>query len=68
MEKSKLALFEWKQIRRVWNDEKEKWYFSVVDVVWALSWTEWKDIWAYSRKLKQRLNGEWNESVTKCQG
>ena len=33
----KIALFEGKQIRRVWNEKKELWYFSVVDVVQSLT-------------------------------
>ncbi len=33
---SKLAMFNGKEIRRVWDEKKEKWYFSVVDIVSAL--------------------------------
>jgi hypothetical protein len=59
-----IKLFEQKQVRSVWNDEEEKWYFSVVDVVGVLS--ESIDPQAYWRKLKQRLKEEGNESVTNC--
>lgn len=68
MKNTNLAIFNWKQIRRVWDDITENWYFSVVDIVSALSWSESKDIWAYWRKLKQRLKEEWSEVVTKCHG
>ena len=37
MKENHLALFEGKQIRRSWNEQEEKWYFSVVDVVGALT-------------------------------
>ena len=57
-------LFEDKTIRTVWDDEEEKWYFSIVDVVGAL--TDSIDANAYWRKLKQRLKQEGNETVTSC--
>jgi hypothetical protein len=59
-----LQLFEQKQVRSLWNDNDEKWYFSIVDVVAIL--TESKDALAYWRKLKQRLKAEGNETVTNC--
>jgi hypothetical protein len=59
-----IKLFEQKQVRSVWNDEEEKWYFSVVDVVGILS--ESIDPQAYWRKLKQRLKEEGNQTVTNC--
>ena len=59
-----IQLFEQKQVRSVWNDEEEKWYFSVVDVVGILS--ESIDPQAYWRKLKQRLKEEGNQTVTNC--
>ena len=34
--KNKIAIFENKEIRRYWDDKKEEWYFSVVDIVEAL--------------------------------
>lgn len=68
MEKNqnKLKLFENKKIRYVWNDEEEDWYFSVVDVCYALSESESSDMGAYWRKLKQRLKAECSEVVTNC--
>jgi len=59
-----IKLFEQKQIRSHWDDEQEKWYFSIVDVVGILS--ESVDSQAYWRKLKQRLKKEGNETVTNC--
>ncbi len=61
-----IKLFEQKQIRSTWDEEQEKWYFSVVDVVGVLS--ESIDPQAYWRKLKQRLKAEGNETVTNCHG
>ena len=57
-------LFENKQIRTVWDKEKEKYYISIVDIVGELS--ESKDKQSYWRKLKQRLKEEGNETVTNC--
>jgi len=59
-----IKLFNDKQIRTIWNDDQEKWYFSVVDVVGVLS--ESVDPQSYWRKLKQRLKEEGNETVTNC--
>ncbi|MBI2590789.1 MAG: Bro-N domain-containing protein [Candidatus Blackburnbacteria bacterium] len=62
---TKIAIFEGKRIRRHWNDKEEKWYFSVVDVVAAL--TESENPQVYWRVLKKRLIDEGsNETVTKC--
>jgi prophage antirepressor-like protein len=61
-----IQLFEQKQVRTVWDDEQEKWYFSIVDVVSVL--TDSADATAYWRKLKQRLKAEGNETVTNCHG
>jgi len=61
-----IQLFEQKQVRTVWDDENEKWYFSIVDVVAVL--TDSADATAYWRKLKQRLKLEGNETVTNCHG
>ena len=63
---NKLKLFENKKIRYVWDAEEEDWYFSVVDVCYALAESESNDPGAYWRKLKQRLKAEGSEVVTKC--
>ena len=65
-ESSKLQMFEDQPIRTAWDEEREEWYFSVVDVIGAL--TESADPAAYWRKLKQRLKAEGNETVTNCHG
>lgn len=65
--KNSIKLFGGDKIRAVWNDEQEKWYFSVVDVVAVL--TESKDFQTarkYWNKLKQRLKEEGFEPVTNC--
>ena len=63
---STIKLFETKQVRSVWDAEREVWYFSMVDVVAVL--TDSADAPAYWRKLKQRLKAEGNETVTNCHG
>ena len=60
------ALFKSKHIRRIWDESREQWWFSVVDVVSAL--TDSVDGGAYWRKLKQRLIAEGSELVTFCHG
>lgn len=61
---NEIKLFEGKQIRSAWDNEKEEWYFSIIDIVGVL--TDSKDPGAYWRKLKQRLKEEGNEFVTNC--
>ncbi|MCF7816395.1 MAG: Bro-N domain-containing protein [Kiritimatiellales bacterium] len=58
------VLFEEKQVRRVWNEAAQKWYFAIVDVVGVL--TDSVNPGAYWRKLKERLKKEGNETVTNC--
>ena len=62
--KQAIQLFEEQKVRTVWDDEQEKWYYSIVDVCSVL--TDSKDPTAYWRKLKQRLKEEGNETVTNC--
>ena len=59
-----IKLFEAKQIRSSWNDDEEKWYFSVVDVVAVL--TESANPRNYWKVLKHRMLKEGNQSVTNC--
>ena len=61
-----IQLFENKKVRSAWDSEQEKWYISIIDVVFVLS--ESVDPNAYWRKLKQRLKQEGNETVTNCHG
>ena len=62
--KQTLQIFEDRKIRTVWDDEQEKWYFSIVDTIEIL--TESKNPQTYWRVLKKRLTDEGNESVTTC--
>ena len=67
MTMQELKIFEEKQIRTIWDEVQEKWYFSIVDIVQIL--TESKDYLTarkYWNKLKQRLLAEGNETVTNC--
>ncbi len=66
MNSQNIRIFEERKVRTVWDEEKEEWYFSVVDVVAVL--TDSADPGAYWRKLKQRLKQEGNETVTNCHG
>ncbi|OGG19883.1 antirepressor [Candidatus Gottesmanbacteria bacterium RIFCSPHIGHO2_01_FULL_47_48] len=66
MKDTKITIFEGKKIRRHWDEKNEKWWFSVTDIVSVL--TRSVDPLAYWRKLKQRLNEEGSETVTKCHG
>ena len=59
-----IKLFEQKQIRSAWNDDEEKWYFSIVDVVAVLSESENPN--NYWKVLKNRLNKEGSQLVTNC--
>lgn len=61
-----IKIFNHNKIRSIWNEEDEKWYFSIVDVVGIL--TESVNPQTYWRKLKQRLKEEGNETVTNCHG
>ena len=57
---SNIKLFESKQIRAVWNESDQKWYFSVQDVVQLL--TDTPDVKDYIKKMKKRdaeLNSNW---------
>ena len=63
----KIQLFAGKRIRTAWDEEKEEWYFSIVDVVGVL--TEQPDYQAarnYWKVTKKRLKDEGNEPVTSC--
>ena len=59
-----IKVFEEKKVRTVWDSDKEEWYFSIVDVVAAL--TDSPNPRNYWKVLKHRLVKEGNESVTNC--
>ncbi len=63
----KIAIFEGKKIRRIWNEQKEKWYFSLIDIISVLiEQADFKKAQSYWTTLKNRLKQEGNKSVTKC--
>jgi len=65
--KKSLAIFEGFKIRRIYDEQKEIWYFSVIDIIAALiEQTDFKKAQSYWTTLKNRLKKEGNESVTKC--
>ena len=65
-ENSELKLFEDKKIRAKWDEKKEKWYFSVVDIVAILTDNDYQGGRKYWKTLKMRLNKEGSELVTNC--
>ena len=66
VKKNSIKLFGDDKIRAIWDDEQEKWYFSIVDVIAVL--TESPNPQTYWRVLKKRLKEEGNETVTNCNG
>ena len=63
-QRHKIQLFEDKKVRTAWDDEREEWYFSIVDECAVLSESE--NPQTYWRVLKNRLKKEGNETVTNC--
>jgi hypothetical protein len=65
--KTAIKIFEQSKVRTAWNDETEKWYFSVTDIVAVLtSQPDYKKAQSYWTTLKNRLKKEGSEIVTKC--
>ena len=64
--KNEVKLFEQQKVRTHWDEEQQKWYFSISDVIAIL--TESINPLAYWRKLKERLKKEGNETVTNSHG
>lgn len=64
MTDTQLAVFKGKQIRRYWDEDNEKWFFSVVDIVDVLTGSP--NPRSYWKVLKHRLIKEGSEVVTKC--
>ncbi|PIS00137.1 hypothetical protein COT86_00225 [Candidatus Collierbacteria bacterium CG10_big_fil_rev_8_21_14_0_10_43_36] len=63
----KVAIFEGRNIRRVWDGEKERWFFSVVDIVGVLTEQEnFQKSRKYWNKLSERLKTEGSQVVTNC--
>ena len=66
-EKNSMAIFDDFRIRRVFDKDKDKWFFSVVDIVAALiEQPDFGTARKYWNKLKERLQAEGNETVTNC--
>lgn len=63
---NELKLFEDKKIRTGWDEEKELWYFSVVDIVSVLTDNDYQAGRKHWKTLKMRLNKEGSELVTNC--
>ena len=61
---NELKIFEDKKIRTKWNDEQEKWYFSVVDVVSVLTDSDYQKSRNYWKWLKNKLDEEGSELVS----
>ena len=62
-----IKLFDAKKIRVVWDDQTEKYYFSIIDIIQVLTESaDYQTSRKYWNKLKQRLKEEGNESVTNC--
>ncbi len=65
--KESLKLFEDKKVRAIWDDEQEKWYFSIIDVIAVLTDSpDFQTARNYWKVLKNRLVKEGNETVTNC--
>ena len=59
--------FENKQIRRLWDEKREKWFFSIIDIVSVLiDQQNFKKAKSYWTTLKNRLKNEGSQLVTKC--
>ena len=68
MEKhNKIQLFQDRKVRTLWDDENEKWYFSIVDVIEILTdQPHYQGARNYRKVLKIRLKAEGNETGTNC--
>jgi len=64
---NKIKIFEQKQVRAAWDEEKEKWWFSVIDIIAVLTeQTEYAKSRKYWSVLKVRLKREGSELATNC--
>ncbi len=65
--KRDLTIFEEYEIRRVYDEETETWYFSVIDIIRVLTQqSDYQTARKYWNKLKERLKNEGSELVTNC--
>ena len=58
---NKIQIFEKQQVRSVWDEELEKWWFSVVDIVAILTDSDFQTARKYWKVLKGRLKDEGSE-------
>ena len=63
---NKIQIFENQPVRAIWDEEGEKWWFSVVDIVSVLTGSDYQTARKYWKVLKGRLATEGNETVTNC--
>jgi len=63
---NKIQLFEKQQVRSIWDEEQEKWWFSVVDICAVLTNNDYQTARKYWKVLKGRIATEGNELVTIC--
>jgi hypothetical protein len=62
-----IKIFEDKKVRTLWDEDQEKWYFSIVDIIAALTnQNDFQGARNYWKVLKHRLLKEGNETVTNC--
>ncbi len=61
-----IKLFEDKRIRVIWDENKEDWFFSIIDVIAVLTENDYQNSRKYWNKLSQRLREEGNQTVTNC--
>ena len=66
MKNDAIKIFDGRQVRAVWDEQDEKWLFSVVDTISVL--TDSANPQVYWRVLKKRLGDEGNQTVTNCNG
>ncbi len=64
--KNDIKLFEQTKIRSIYDEEKDIWYFSVVDVISILIEKDYKTSQSYWNKLAERLRKEGSQSMTNC--
>ena len=65
-QKQSIQLFEERNVRTIWDDVQEKWYFSVVDVIQVLTSNDYQTARKYWNKLKERIIQEAGQPVTIC--
>ena len=65
-QKQSLQLFEERNVRTIWDEEKEKWFFSVVDVIQVLTTSDYQTARKYWKVLKGRILTEAGQPVTIC--